>query len=162
MASGTPARPRSFAQVTRPPVRVYVLGGALLALAVTLLALAVPITTPASAAWVGLALLFLAAGGVLVLSRIRFGFDDAAVHIALVPVYRTSIPLDAVAAVDVVEYLTVGDARGRGVRRRTDRGRTLLYDAGPAIRLTTTDGRRFVVRSRYPGEAARALSEALR
>jgi hypothetical protein len=155
-------RPKSFRQVTRPPLRAYVLGALLVVVAGALAILAVPIDSPASAAWLALAFPLFAVGALVLLSSIRFAFDESAVQIALVPLYRTHIPLDEVADADVVEYLRVSEARGRGVRRRTDRGRTLLYDSGPAIRLTTTDGRRFVVRSRYPGEAVRALTEALR
>ena len=151
---------RTFRQATLPPRRVYVIGAVLVALGIVAGAVAAISAGPTF--WIGIAAtaVLLVAGALILLSRIRFQYHDGAVRLGLVPFYSTTIPLTDVASIDVIEYLQVRDAGGIGVRRRAGGGRALLYDAGPAIGLVTTDGRSFAVRSRYPGEAARAVREA--
>lgn len=134
------------------------IGVAIVVLAVLIASMAAPLGAVIAGLVTGAILL--GAGALILSSRIRFTLENDLVRIAFLPFFSASIPLSEVAVVEVIEYLRAAEVGGVGVRRRADGGRALLYDSGPAIGLTVTDGRTYAIRSRYPGEAVRAVREA--
>ncbi|GMA29565.1 hypothetical protein [Arenivirga flava] len=101
-------------------------------------------------------LLLLAVALLPLLSRIRSSYSPDGIVLRYLPFVTVRLARDEVARIERVDadLATYG---GFGLRRLSGGGFAMLFDAGPVLRITATDGKGYVVRSAAPEQAVAAI-----
>ena len=87
---------------------------------------------------------------------------ECRVWFGIVPTYRRAVVLDAIQAIEVVQYRPIRDHWFWGVRMTRDGERVMTARGNRGVRLLFADGSRMLIGSQRPEELAEALERAIR